>query len=206
MNLLFLFPQEIYLDHNNLTDLDSVLHPQMYNLDRLYVSHNTFARVTENSFNGKANSTRYILLDHCFIREFSVRQYIGLPLLVTLDLSYNLIDQVTYQLGHNQKKNFTDDHVRKYTNGRIKRLSMVGNRIPFLRSGVFIELTGLQSLQLQDNRIGHVERNIFRFLRSVLEVLDLSGNEIRSLGGCVRFLSVLTTLNLANNRIEVMMF
>ncbi|GIY89355.1 hypothetical protein CEXT_741981 [Caerostris extrusa] len=125
--------REMYLDHNNLTDLDSVLHPQMYNLDRLHLSHNLFVRVTENSFNGKVNSTRYILLDHCLIRG-SARPDKAL------------------------------------VNGRQPD--------PVPEINVFIELTRLQSLQLQDNRIRHVERNTFRFLRSVLEVLDLSKNEI----------------------------
>ncbi|GIX95492.1 hypothetical protein CDAR_169601 [Caerostris darwini] len=53
-------PKKIYLDHNNLTDLDSVLHPGMYNVDKLYLSHNPFPRVTENSFNGKVDRVSHI--------------------------------------------------------------------------------------------------------------------------------------------------
>ncbi|GIY82469.1 hypothetical protein CEXT_352051 [Caerostris extrusa] len=136
----------------------------MYNLDRLHLSYNPFARVTENSFNGKTNITSYILLDHCLIREFSVRQYIELPLLVTLDLNYNLIDQVTYQLGHNQKKkNFTDDHVREIykrphkalVNGRqsdpvpeIQRLHRVERTPVFATAGQPHRARGAQHLQV----------------------------------------------------------
>ncbi|GIY00697.1 protein toll [Caerostris extrusa] len=85
-------PVIILLRHNNLTDLDSVLHPGMYNLSHLDLSYNPFTRVTENSFIGKVNNTNIILLNNCLIQEFNARHYTGLQL-IRLDLSYNLIDK-----------------------------------------------------------------------------------------------------------------
>ncbi|GIX87354.1 protein toll [Caerostris extrusa] len=105
-------PRVIFLGHNNLTDLDAVLHPGMYNVDQLDLSHNPIPRVTENSFNGKVNNTRYIKLDNCLIQEFNVRHYIGLRLL-RLELNYNLIDKII----NLYEANYTDDYIKEF-NGK----------------------------------------------------------------------------------------
>ncbi|GIX95515.1 protein toll [Caerostris darwini] len=215
-------PKEIHLNHNNLTDLDSVLHPRMYNVDQLQLSHNPFPRVTQNSFNGKVNNTGYLYLDHCLIREFDVRHYLGMPILVKLDLSYNLIEQVAnrrVQFGSYQNTSFVVHMVKKYNSslpymmyhrqsqnslkvGQIAHLSLAGNQIQNLSSEDFRELDEVRYLHLQNNFISTVERFTFTVIRYDLMFLDLSRNKIRSLQGCIRFLSVLNYLNLTDNWIE----
>ncbi|GIY00707.1 hypothetical protein CEXT_325081 [Caerostris extrusa] len=114
--LVNLFPGEvIFLEHNNLTNLDSVLHPGMYNADVLELSHNPFTRVTENSFNGKVNNARYINMDNCLIQEFNIRHYTELHELFKLDLNYNLIDKIInlYEANH------TDDYIKEFNSKSI---------------------------------------------------------------------------------------
>ncbi|GIY71743.1 uncharacterized protein CEXT_628231 [Caerostris extrusa] len=233
------------LDHNNLTDLDSVLHPQMYNLDRLHLSHNLFVRVTENSFNGKVNSTRYILLDHCLIREFSVRQYIGLPLLVTLDLNYNLIDQdgviLTTDIPpppfplRTQQKDFSAYEFAIHSKNKIKKTHLSFRWASLDRFRITAKSDTLFTLYIQrpdkalvNGRQPDPVPEIQRLHRvDQTPVFATAGQPHRARGaqhlqvpplcpggpgleqerdpvpgGCVRFLSVLTTLNLANNKIE----
>ncbi|GIX95509.1 protein toll [Caerostris darwini] len=209
-------PVVILLDHNNLTNLDSILHPGMYNVDQLDLSHNPIPRVTENSFNGKVNNTRYINLDNCLLREFNLRHYIELHKLFKLDLNYNLIDKII----NIYEANYTDDYIKTFNKNkkrgimsgsypditvfysRIKLLSMTGNRIAMLRSEDFVQLVELRSLSLRNNDIGQVDGNTFPFHRNFLQLLDLSQNKIHSLQGCVRFQSALLYLNLEYNRIE----
>ncbi|GIY98319.1 uncharacterized protein CEXT_170991 [Caerostris extrusa] len=68
-------PKEIFLGHNNLTDLDSVLHPGMYNVGQLDLSHNPFTRVTENSFNGKFLPTSLDLGSRTLTKTSPLRSY-----------------------------------------------------------------------------------------------------------------------------------
>ncbi|GIY27065.1 hypothetical protein CEXT_30611 [Caerostris extrusa] len=111
----------ISLNHNNLTDLDSVLHPGMYNVDQLDLSHNPFTRVTENSFNGKVNRATYIGLDNCLIQEFNVRHYMGLPRLFRLELKYNLIDKII----NIYEANYTDDYIKEFNIHRLQAYTVV---------------------------------------------------------------------------------
>ncbi|GIX95500.1 uncharacterized protein CDAR_169651 [Caerostris darwini] len=212
-------PKIIHLDHNNLTDLDSVLHPGMYKVDQLDLSHNPFTRVTENSFIGKVNNTRIIRLNNCLIQEFNPRHYIGLRL-TALDLSNNLIDETVNLYDANNTDNYLKTLLEKKGRGTlyatfsdishvfalIIQLSMTGNRIAMLRYEHFSQLVGLRTLNLRNNDIGQVDGDTFKFIRSSLALLDLSQNKIHSLQGCVRFLSALLYLNLADNRIEVNIF
>ncbi|GIY98299.1 hypothetical protein CEXT_170861 [Caerostris extrusa] len=183
----------------------------MYNVESLYLSHNPFTRVTENSFNGKVNNTRYIKLDNCLIQEFNIRHYIKLHKLFQLDLNYNLIDKII----NLYKANYMDDYIKisnenknipvAYNNSLFygpALLSLTGNRIAMLRPEDFSQMLGLRSLRLQNNDIGQVDTNSFLFLRNFLQLLDLSQNKIHSLQGCVRFHSALRFLNLTDNRIE----
>ncbi|GIY21914.1 protein toll [Caerostris darwini] len=223
-------PTFIYLDHNNLTDLDSVLHPRMHNIETLQLSSNPFRRVTENSFNGKVNNTRFLYLDHCLIREFDVRHYRTLHIMATLDLSYNLIEQVTnqsIQFGNSVELDFTGNQIKEfnaelpynvkrvYLNknlltslgrtlqfSQMTEVTMAYNRIQNLGSEDFRGVHGVQDLDLQGNVITSVERFTFTNIRKDLIYLDLSQNKIRILQGCVRYLSLLTSLNLTDNQIE----
>ncbi|GIY98327.1 hypothetical protein CEXT_171061 [Caerostris extrusa] len=172
----------ILLDHNNLTNLDKVLHTGMNNVDQLDLSHNPIPRVTENSFNGKVNNTRFIKLDNCLIQEFNLRHYIELHKLFQLDLSYNLIDKII----NLYEANYTDGYIKAFKKNkkrgimsgsyrditvfysRIKIIVNDWNRIAILRSDDFVQLVELRSLNLRNNDIGQVDGNTFPFHRNFL--------------------------------------
>ncbi|GFT68417.1 protein toll [Nephila pilipes] len=224
-------PTFIYLDYNNLTDLDSVLHPNMTTLETLQLSYNPFERVSVDSFNGKLENARFLYLDHCLIREFDVDHYEGLSILATLDLSYNLIEEVTNQtvtFGYNVELDFVGNQIREFNAelpynvkrvflnknlltslartlpfSQMAEVSMADNRIRSLGPEDFRGVHGVQMLDLQGNVIETVLRFTFTNIRKDLIYLDLSRNRIRTLNGCVRYLSLLTSLNLTDNRIQV---
>ncbi|GIY69182.1 protein toll [Caerostris extrusa] len=150
--------------------------------------------------------------------------------MATLDLSYNLIEQVTnqsIQFGNSVELDFTGNQIKEfnaelpynvkrvYLNknlltslGRTLRFSqmtevtMAYNRIQNLGFEDLRGVHGVQDLDLQGNVITSVERFTFNNIRKDLIYLDLSQNKIRTLQGCVRYLSLLTSLNLTDNQIE----
>ncbi|XP_055941433.1 protein toll-like [Argiope bruennichi] len=223
-------PQFIYLDHNNLTDLDSVLHRNMSEVETVQLSYNPFTKVTMNSFSGKLVSARFLYLDHCLIQEFNVGHYISLNNLSTLNLSFNFIEKVvnqTISFGKNIELDFTGNKITEFevefrnnvktvylnknlmtTMGRtillsrMSQVSMADNRIQTLEFEEFRGVSGITAIDLQGNLIRNIEHLTFLSIREDLVYLDLSKNMIRKLNGCVQSLSVLTSLNLTNNRIE----
>ncbi|CAL1288706.1 unnamed protein product [Larinioides sclopetarius] len=225
-------PQFIYLDHNNLTDLDSVLHPNMSIVEMIQLSNNPISKVTVNSFNGKLNRARSLYLDHCQIKEFDVKHYASLKSLSSLDLSYNLIEKVDNQIisfGKNVELDFTGNKIKEfnamlsysvrvvYLNknlmttvrravrfSQMSKVLLADNRIQSLEYEDFHGLHGIVLLDLQGNLISSIECETFSSIRKELIYLDLSRNKIRRLNGCVQSLSLLESLNLTDNQIEVL--
>ncbi|CAL1270617.1 unnamed protein product [Larinioides sclopetarius] len=225
-------PQLIFLDHNNLTDLDSIFHPNMYEVHTLLLSYNPFSKITENSFNGKVKNVSFLYMDHCLIPEFNASHFKDLSLLSTLDLSYNRIENVTNQTirfgsGHGLELIFVGNKIKEFNvdlSYKVRRLNlnknllpsvsrslqysqildvnMAENRIETLGPEDFHGVQGIQSIDLQNNLISKVDNFTFRSIRRDLVYLDLSRNRIRSLQGCVRNLYLLTSLNLTGNMIE----
>ncbi|KAF8787981.1 Protein toll like protein [Argiope bruennichi] len=223
-------PKFIYLDHNNLTDLDSILHPNMPEVQTLLLSYNPLSKITENSFNGKVNNARFLYLDHCLIREFNASHFKDLALLSTLDLSYNLIEKVdnqTIKFGSGVELHFTGNKITEFNvdlTYRVKHVylnknlltsvartlrysqlfdvNMADNRIETLGPQDFHGVHGIQNINLQGNLISKVDSQTFKGIRRDLTHLDLSRNQIRSLQGCVRDLYLLVSLNLTGNKIE----
>ncbi|GIY27077.1 protein toll [Caerostris extrusa] len=125
----------------------------------------------------------------------------GLPKYLELSMYSNSVHttmsktSLLYMMYHRQSQN-------SLKVGQIAHLSLAGNHIQNLSSEDFRELDEVRYLHLQNNFISTVERFTFTVIRYDLMFLDLSRNKIRSLQGCVRFLSVLNYLNLTDNRIE----
>ncbi|GBO29989.1 hypothetical protein AVEN_181225-1 [Araneus ventricosus] len=90
----------------------------MSEVQTLLLSYNPFSKITENSFNGKVKNAAFLYMDHCLIREFDASHFKDLSVLSTLDLSYNLIENVTNQTIH-----FGSDH------GTGLELIFIGNKI-----------------------------------------------------------------------------
>lgn len=89
------------------------------------IASNPVENISVNSFNGKIPSVRCLYLDHCRIRELNESHYRTLSRLETLDLSYNLIEEVSKQqigfgksvdlyLNGNKIKKFEGEHLKDY--------------------------------------------------------------------------------------------
>ncbi|GIY34694.1 protein toll [Caerostris darwini] len=204
----------IFLNNNNISDLSGVLQDNMERLDTLKLSYNPIERIAPNSFNGKAESIRYLHLDHCLIRELDAQIWNELPHLTELDLSFNKIDKVinrniskysdrlkwrSLRLDHNL---FTSlGPVLLYN--PVWNFSMANNLIAHLGPEDLQGEQTLRHLDLQGNVIAQVERLTFAKVSDQLLSLDLSRNRIKSLQGCLQNLTDLKVLNLSHNRIEV---
>ncbi|XP_055943393.1 protein toll-like isoform X1 [Argiope bruennichi] len=224
-------PMYIFLDHNNLTDLDSIIHPDMHELKTLQLSYNPISMITDLSFNGKINKARFLYLDHCLIREFKASHFQNLSRLITLDLSHNLIEDVANQSiqfgGLDLEIEFTGNNIKEFNVSFTRRIrslfleknlltslgqilrhnsivfvSMAENRIRTLGPEDFRNVGWIESINLQRNWISEMHPSTFISVRRDLKYLDLSRNQIRSLQGSVRYLSMLISLNLTGNKIE----
>ncbi|KAG8200403.1 hypothetical protein JTE90_028578 [Oedothorax gibbosus] len=223
-------PRFIFLDFNNLTDLDSVLYPDMDQVETLDLSHNPIVEVSNSSFKGRVNATRFIYLDHCRIRSFDVAHYAELTQLTELDLSYNAIEVIEHQtveFGYNLQLDLTGNRITEFNaelSFNVKRVFLTGNLLTSLGRALrysqmedvllgdnlissvlasdLIGVFNVRALDLQGNRITEVESVALSTLRRDLGILDLSRNQIKRLGGCVRFLGALVSLNLTANLIE----
>ncbi|XP_054721075.1 protein toll-like [Uloborus diversus] len=223
-------PKFIYLDYNNLTNLDGVLYPNMTSVETLLLANNPFDRVSEMSFNGKIPNVRFIYLYHCKITEFDVRHYKGLDTLATLDLSYNLITKISNQtvdFGKNLELKFYGNQIKEFEaelTYKVRRLyiqdnnldsldrtlqftqvaevSVARNRLQFLSQQDFRGVHGMINVELQGNKVQWIDSRTFWNIRNDLHYLDLSGNLIRALNGSVRYLSQLKSLNLTQNLLQ----
>ncbi|GIY21919.1 protein toll [Caerostris darwini] len=232
VNHLFLGtnPESIYLNNNNISDLTGVLHNNMLKLTTLKLSYNPIEKVTPRSFGDKVNNTRFLYLDHCLIRDFDVQAYNDLRMLAALDLSFNLIEKVanhSINFGYNIELYFNNNKITEFRDNllfvqrvhldqnlittlgstlhysKVTQFSMANNLISHLGPEDFQNVQGLQELDLQGNLITQVERLTFVSIRKDLSYLNLSRNKIRCLQGFLQNLTMLTTLNLSCNMIEV---
>ncbi|GIY69190.1 hypothetical protein CEXT_722651 [Caerostris extrusa] len=151
-------------------------------------------------------------------------------MLAALDLSFNLIEKVANQsinFGYNIELYFNNNKITEFRDNllfvqrvhldqnlittlgstlhysKVTQFSMANNLISHLGPEDFQNVQGLQELDLQGNLITQVERLTFVSIRKDLSYLNLSRNKIKCLQGCLQNLTMLTTLNLSCNRIEV---
>ena len=131
------------------------------------------------------------------------------PQLAELDLSYNVIDDVTMtspahplrhlDLRHNVIRRLTSSSFAELP--RLQVLLLGYNRITQLDSGCFRPLVDLRWLSLAGNRLSVLTPGEFRDVLPQLGHLDLSGNEIREVpGDAVSGLGSLQELDLSDNR------
>lgn len=86
---------------------------------------------------------------------------------------------------------------------QMTEVALADNLIAALLESDLQGAHGVQALELQGNRIAGVDEAALAPVRRDLVHLDLSRNRLRRLGGCVRFLSALVSLNLTDNLLEV---
>ncbi|XP_042899671.1 protein toll [Parasteatoda tepidariorum] len=226
----FATPLFIYLDYNNLTDINAILPSKNLNLTTLLISNNPITKVTPTCFNDKAPNIKFIYMDHCLIRKFDVSHYQNLAHLNTLDLSYNMLEEMPEQsinFGFNLELVLVGNQIREFhaemgynvkrlylTSNNLKKLgktlrftqltevSIDKNELQQLAVEDFVGVNELNVFKVQENKIARIDREAFDTIRNDLNNVDLSCNLLKSLNGSIRFLSQLKYLNLTSNLIE----
>ncbi|XP_035227337.1 protein toll-like isoform X2 [Stegodyphus dumicola] len=223
-------PWFIYLDFNNLTDVDAILHPNMTSVITVLLASNPIEKISYTSFNFKVPAVRFLYLDHCKITEFNASYFEQLEKLATVDLSFNLIEIIPKQtvgfgtkleidLIGNQIRQFDAEmtyivkriylsqnklrslgRTLQYT--QISEVSVARNELEYLSVEDLRGVHGMANIEFQGNRIRWMDRFTFFTIRNDLHYLDLSNNLIKSLNGSVKYLSQLKSLNLTQNLIK----
>lgn len=169
-------PQLSYLDlsHNLLRDFPALNNPQLTHLD---LSYNFLNRITKDTFSPKPQFDYYTPDTPSTMWEN----------LITLNLSYNRIDQielgalsylytlVNLNLSHNYIEEISfQDLAGLYS---LVNLNISYNQISELAPGIFNQLHQLVTLDISNNELNSLEWQAFENLK-VLEVLKYSNNPL----------------------------
>ncbi|XP_015126980.1 chaoptin [Diachasma alloeum] len=199
----------LHLEFNDLTalDLDAIVESGGLEFS-LNVSYNSISVI--NYEYGLANLTSLDLACNN-ITQLAGDIYDGLPNLRSLDLRGNYLTAVhpgTFALLHLETLNLRDNRLetlrKQAFHGApsLQILDLSGNILSQLSTGQFRNLKNLRILNLSNNRIRSLPRDIFEGTR--VESLDLSGNRINIIPSQA-FLEIgytLRDLNLGENFVE----
>ncbi|KAL7020472.1 hypothetical protein ACKWTF_011553 [Chironomus riparius] len=182
--------QHLYLQNNNISELNSEAFAGLNSLRTLNLSHNHLEQLPDGLF-FNARELREIHLQGNEIFQLPRSLFHRLEQLLILDLSENQL---------------TSHHVDNGTFAGLIRLIILNlshNALTRIDSRTFKELYFLQILNLRNNSIGYVEDNAFAPLYN-LHTLNLAENRLHTLGDNIfNGLKVLSKLTLNNNLISI---
>lgn len=183
---LYLDDNEIHFICNKYCETSSLILNDAVSLETLSVSNNQISMINGDSFTHTPN-LQSLDLSRNKITEIREGTFEALYELRFLNLGSNKILQL------DAAETFAD-----LTN--LETLTLGGNDLSYLSSGIFANLTSLKQLMLNNTKISSIDSDIFTELRS-LEVLDLAGNELSEIPqGCLPTPGSIITLNLDNNK------
>lgn len=141
----------VFLQLNNITNITKLDLPQVTDID---LSDNSITTITPQAFETCANLER-LLLPGNFLQDLNEENFIGSATLNTLDLSYNLIQELPDRW-YNKDWASTLEYLflqHNYINkidegtftwlGRLKRLNLAVNKIPSIEPSHFSSLYNL---------------------------------------------------------------
>uniref|UniRef100_A0A1B0DF24 Uncharacterized protein n=1 Tax=Phlebotomus papatasi TaxID=29031 RepID=A0A1B0DF24_PHLPP len=182
--------QQLFLQHNNITELSSECLIGLSSLKVLNVSFNHLETLPEGVFAG-SRELREIHLQNNELYSLPRGTFHRLEQLLVLDLSSNSL---------------TSHHIGNGTFAGLIRLiilNLAHNALTRIDSRTFKELFFLQILNLRNNSIGHIEENAFLPLYN-LHTLNLAENRLHTIDDKLfNGLYVLSKLTLNNNLITV---
>lgn len=182
--------QQLYLQHNNITELSHDSLEGLSSLRVLNLSYNHIETFSDSLFHG-SKELREVHLQHNELYELPPGLFHRLEQLLVLDLSSN-------QLSSHHIDNSTFSGLI-----RLIVLKLSHNALTRIDSRTFKELYFLQILDLRNNSIGHIEDNAFLPLYN-LHTLNLAENRLHILDDkLLNGLYVLSKLTLNNNLINV---
>uniref|UniRef100_A0A1B0CJS3 Membrane glycoprotein lig-1 n=1 Tax=Lutzomyia longipalpis TaxID=7200 RepID=A0A1B0CJS3_LUTLO len=182
--------QQLFLQHNNITDLSSECLIGLSSLKVLNVSLNHLETLPEGVFAG-SRELREIHLQHNELYSLPRGTFHRLEQLLVLDLSSNSLS--SHHIGNGTFAGLI----------RLIILNLAHNALTRIDSRTFKELFFLQILNLRNNSIGHIEENAFLPLYN-LHTLNLAENRLHTIDDKLfNGLYVLSKLTLNNNLITV---
>ena len=157
--------QKLWLEDNQITSLESGAFDGLANLERLDLGDNQITGIERGAFDG-LNNLQWLYLGHSQITGLESGDFEGLANLQTLDLGYNQITSI-------ESGDF--DGL-----ANLQTLGLRWNQITSIESGDFNGLTNLRRLDLDGNQITSIENGGFVGLTN-LETLYLPLNNISEL-------------------------
>ncbi|XP_015191707.1 PREDICTED: insulin-like growth factor-binding protein complex acid labile subunit [Polistes dominula] len=196
------------LSYNELEKLKEEDFLEVEMLEDLELGHNSLKSLGGNNEDGSgANSALYPLrslkclnLTHNELQEFSFASLRGLRELRLLDLSNNKI--ALLRRGRTPSENLVEEEGDEITGGNIQDMRLQHNELTKLEGSLFVGMKELQKLNFSHNALGPTIS--FNDLRGLdrLRVLDLSYNELISLGDTSEtWLPALEELNASHNQL-----
>ncbi|XP_050348813.1 toll-like receptor 7 [Nymphalis io] len=178
--------QQLYLQHNNITDISSEALNGLVSLRVLNISHNRLHTLPEGIF-AYSRELREVYLNDNSLFELARGIFHRLEQLIVLDLSNN-------QLASNHV-----DHGTFLGLIRLIVLNLSNNALTRIDGKTFKDLFVLQILNLKNNSIGYIEENAFLPLYN-LHTLNLAENRLHTIDeNLFNGLFVLSKLTLNNN-------
>lgn len=182
--------QHLYLQHNNISELNSETLAGLNSLKTLNLSYNHLETIPDGLFYG-SRELREIHLQSNELFQLPRSLFHRLEQLLILDLSRNQL---------------TSHHVDNGTFAGLIRLIILNlshNALTRIDTTTFKELYVLQILDLRNNSIGYIEDNAFESLYN-LHTLNLAENRLHTLSDKLfNGLKVLSKLTLNNNLISI---
>lgn len=182
--------QHLYLQHNNITELNSETLAGLNSLQILNLSHNHLQQLPDGLFYGSRGLLE-IHLQNNLLFQLPSSLFHRLEKLVVLDLSKNQL---------------TSHHI---DNGTFAALSLLvvlrlsHNSLTRIDTNTFKGLYELQELDLRNNSIGFIDDNAFQPVYN-LDTLNLAENRLHTLSdNLFNGPKVLSKLTLNNNLISI---
>ncbi|XP_056147180.1 leucine-rich repeat transmembrane neuronal protein 4-like [Lampris incognitus] len=201
----------IYLDHNQISVLDSRAFQGVRRLKELILSSNKISLLHNATFHGIPN-LRSLDLSYNKLEVLQPGQFHGLRKLQNLHLRSNGLTNIPIRaflecrslefldLGYNRIKALTRTTFLGLQ--KLMELHLEHNQFSRINFFLFPRLANLRSLYLQWNRIRVVNQGL-PWTWYTLQKLDLSGNEIQTLDPAVfHCLPNLQILNLESNKLS----
>lgn len=180
----------LYLQHNNISELNSETLAGLNSLKTLNLSYNHLETLPDGLFYG-SRELREIHLQNNELFQLPRSLFHRLEQLLILDLSRNQL---------------TSHHVDNGTFAGLIRLIILNlshNALTRIDTTTFKELYFLQILDLRNNSIGYIDDNAFEPLYN-LHTLNLAENRLHTLSDRLfNGLKVLSKLTLNNNLISI---
>eukprot|EP00063_Salmo_salar_P009228 XP_013984063.1 PREDICTED: leucine-rich repeat transmembrane neuronal protein 4-like isoform X3 [Salmo salar] len=201
----------LYMDHNQISSLDSRVFQGVRRLKELILSSNKISQLHNATFHGVPN-LRSLDLSYNKLQVLQPGQFHGLKKLQNLHLRSNGLTIVPIRaflecrslefldLGYNRLRALTRTTFLGLQ--RLMELHLEHNQFSRINFFLFPRLANLRALYLQWNRIRAVNQGL-PWTWHTLQKLDLSGNEIQTLDPAVfHCLPNLQTLNLESNKLS----